>query len=94
VWGVFVGRFCWTVAIEWRLDGGSSVMIWVGAAIMKWRSGSIPEKKLREEMNGVLERKRSGGLFWGRSRRIFEEEKLGRREFSRVSNLPLRLTES
>jgi len=69
-------------------------MIWVSAAIMKWRSGSVPKKKLREEMNGVLKRKRSGGLFWGRSRRIFQEEKLGRRELSRVSNLPLRLTES
>ncbi len=64
VWGIFVGRFRWTAAIEWRLDGGSDVMIWVGAAIMKWRSGSVSEKKLREEVNRVLERKRSGGLFW------------------------------
>jgi hypothetical protein len=31
---------------------------------MKWRSGSVSEKKLREEVNEVLERKRSGGLFW------------------------------
>ncbi len=70
-------------------------MIWVGAAIMKWQSGSVSEKKLREEVNGVLGRKRSGGLF-GKSRGDFflEEEKLGRRELSRVNNLPLRLTES
>jgi hypothetical protein len=64
VWGIFVGRFCWTAAIEWRLDGDSDVMISVGAAIMKWRFGSVLEKKLREEVNGVLKRKRSGGLFW------------------------------
>ncbi len=67
-------------------------MIWVGAAIMKWRSKSVSEKKLREEVNGVLERKRSGGLFW-EEQEIFRE-KLGRRELSRVSNLSLRLTES
>jgi hypothetical protein len=52
------GGFCWTAAIEWRLDGGSNVMICVGAAIMKWRSGNVSEKKLGEEMNGVLKRKR------------------------------------
>jgi hypothetical protein len=34
-------------AIEWRLDGGSDVMIWVGAAIMKWRFGSVKEKTRR-----------------------------------------------
>jgi hypothetical protein len=46
-------------------------------------------------VNGVLGRKRLGGLF-GKSRGDFflEEEKLGRRELSRVNNLPLRLTES
>jgi len=34
-------------AIEWRLDGGSDVVIWVGAAIMKWRFGSVKEKTRR-----------------------------------------------
>jgi hypothetical protein len=31
-------------AIEWRLDGGSDVMIWVDTAIMKWRFGSVKER--------------------------------------------------
>jgi hypothetical protein len=34
-------------AIEWRLDGGSDVVIWVGVAIMKWWFGSIKEKTRR-----------------------------------------------
>jgi hypothetical protein len=29
------------------LDGGSDVVIWVGAAIMKWRFGSVKEKTRR-----------------------------------------------
>ncbi len=49
-------------------------MIWVDTAIMKWRSGSVPEKKLREEMNGVLERKRSGGLFWEKQEKFLGGE--------------------
>jgi len=45
-------------AIEWRLDGGSDVVIWVGAAIMKWRFGSVKEKTRRfgEEASGRNER--------------------------------------
>jgi len=31
-------------AIEWRLHGGSDVVIWVGATIMKWRFGNVKEK--------------------------------------------------
>jgi len=46
------------VAIEWRLDGGSDVVIWVGAAIMKWRFRSVKEKTRRfgEEASGRNER--------------------------------------
>jgi hypothetical protein len=48
---VCVRCFCWEIcrmaAIEWRLDGGSDVVIWVGAAIMKWRFGSVKEKTRR-----------------------------------------------
>jgi len=51
------------VAIEWRLDGGSDVVIWVGAAIMKWRFGSVKEKI-----------RRFGGEASGRNKRSFEEE--------------------
>jgi hypothetical protein len=45
-------------AIEWRLDGGSYVVIWVSAAIMKWRFGSVKEKTRRfgEEASGRNER--------------------------------------
>jgi len=87
-------------AIEWRLDGGSDVVIWVGAAIMKWRFGSVKEKT-----------RRFGRKASGRNERSFEEEirkaifgkrrffrqdsrEFCRREFSCVSDLPLRLTDS
>jgi hypothetical protein len=45
-------------AIEWRLDGGSDVVIWVSAAIMKWRFGGVKEKIRRfgEEASGRNER--------------------------------------
>jgi hypothetical protein len=45
-------------AIEWRLDGGSDVMIWVGVAIMKWQFGIVKEKTRRfgEEASGRNER--------------------------------------
>jgi hypothetical protein len=45
-------------AIEWRLDGGSNVVIWVGAAIMKWRFGSVKEKtrQFGEDASGRNER--------------------------------------
>jgi len=44
--------------IEWRLDGGSDVVIWVGAVIMKWRFGSVKEKtrRFRGEASGRNER--------------------------------------
>jgi hypothetical protein len=41
---------------------------------MKWRFGSVSEKKLREEMNRVLERKRSGRLFWEKQEKILGGE--------------------
>jgi hypothetical protein len=48
---------------------------------------------LGRKWTGFLKEKgEEGYLGWGR--RISQEEKLGRRELSRVSNLPLRLTES
>jgi hypothetical protein len=51
-----------------------------------------------EETSGGNERgsgkKKVRRAILGKKRRIFEEKKLGRRELSRVSNLPLRLTES
>ncbi len=42
--GCFCWEICWMAAIEWRLDGGSDVMIWVDTAIMKWRFGSVKER--------------------------------------------------
>ncbi len=87
--GCFYWEICWTAAIEWRLDGGSNVMIWLGAAIMKWRFGSVKERggdserELREEVNGVLKER-----FWEQHSRKF-----CRRELSCVSDLPLRLTD-
>ncbi len=59
---VCVRCFCWEIcrmaAIEWRLDGGSDVVIRVGAVIMKWRFGSVKEKTRRfgEEAFGRNER--------------------------------------
>jgi len=50
-------------AIEWRLDGGFDVVIWVSAAIMKWRFGSVKEKT-----------RRFGGEASGRNERSSEEE--------------------
>ncbi len=50
-------------AIEWRLDGGSDVVIWVGATIMKWQFGSVKEKT-----------RRFGGEASGRNKRSSEEE--------------------
>jgi hypothetical protein len=49
--------------IEWRLDGSSNVVIWVGAAIMKWRFGSVKEKT-----------RRFGGEASGKNERSSEEE--------------------
>jgi hypothetical protein len=72
-------------AIEWRLDGGSDVVIWVGVAIMKWRFGSVKEKTRRfgEEASGrnersseekirkaVLEKRRRRRDFWEHSKEL------------------------
>ncbi len=75
-----------------------------GAAIMKWRFGSVKEKTRRfgEEASGRNEgsskKKRASGRLFGKKRRrrdFWEHSKeLCRREFSCASDLPLRLTDS
>jgi hypothetical protein len=59
-------------AIEWRLDGGSDVVIWVGAAIMKWRFGSVKEKTRRFGGEASENNKRSSKEEIGKA--IFGEE--------------------
>ncbi len=87
-------------AIEWRLDGGSDVVIWVGAVIMKWRFGSVKEKTRRfgGEASGRNERSSKEEIrkaIFGRRRDFRQDSReFYRRELSCVSDLPLRLTDS
>jgi hypothetical protein len=68
-------------AIEWRLDGGSDVVIWVGAAIMKWRFGSVKEKTRRfgEEASGRNERSSKEKI-----RKVVLGKKKRRRDFGNI----------
>jgi hypothetical protein len=60
-------------AIEWRLDGDSNVVIWVGAAIMKWRFGSV-KGKTRRFWRGCFWKKQMGVLKEGSGRLVLKEE--------------------